>query len=60
MALRTWDGGAVNDFWNLPDNWDSNTLPDPGDDIQIAAGFGTTIFNGANPLLSLWHCPVKE
>ena len=53
MATRTWDGGAATDFWNLADNWDLNTLPSSGDDIEIAGGFGTTIFNGSNPLAGL-------
>jgi len=53
MATRSWDGGAATDFWNLADNWDTNVLPSSGDDIVIAAGFGTTIFNGSSPLTSL-------
>ncbi len=53
MATRTWDGGAATVFWNLADNWDLNTLPISGDDIQIAGGFGTTIFSGSNPLSGL-------
>ncbi|AFY28282.1 Calx-beta domain-containing protein [Cyanobium gracile] len=53
MATRTWDGGAATDLWNLADNWDTNVIPSNGDDIVIAPGFGTTIFNGSSPLASL-------
>ena len=52
MAIKTWDGGAATDLWNLADNWDSN-LPTTGDDIQIAVDSGQRFSTARSPLTSL-------
>ncbi|ACB54626.1 hypothetical protein cce_5280 (plasmid) [Crocosphaera subtropica ATCC 51142] len=46
MALRQWDGDEGNGLWSFARNWDNDTPLADNDDIQIGAGFGTTIFNG--------------
>lgn len=36
LAVVTWDGGGGNLNWNTAANWDTDTLPGPGDDVVIA------------------------
>src|SRR5437870_2460849 len=37
-ALRTWDGGGTNTFWNNPTNWAGDVAPVAGDDLLFPAG----------------------
>src|SRR5262245_47674768 len=34
-AVVTWDGGAGTSNWSDPINWDTDKLPQPGDDVVI-------------------------
>ena len=38
-----WQGGASED-WHDEDNWSSNTVPGPGDDVIIPSGAGTIYY----------------
>ena len=35
LATVTWDGGAGNFEWTNPQNWDTDSLPGPADDVII-------------------------
>ncbi len=35
LAIVTWDGGAPQNDWNDPLNWDTDTVPGPGDDVIV-------------------------
>lgn len=51
MAVRIWDGLTGN--WNVNTNWDGDTLPTTGDDIQVNLGGITTSFTGGTGLTTL-------
>ena len=62
LAVVTWDGGGGNNNWNTAANWDTDTLPGPGDDVVIADvapdisiyhSTGTTSINSLNTAESL-------
>ena len=35
MATLIWDNGGVGSLWSTAANWDTNTVPQPGDDINF-------------------------
>src|SRR5437870_155259 len=42
-AIVAWDGGGGDLNWNNPLNWDTDTLPDTGDQVQIDIPGSNTI-----------------
>src|SRR5262245_37825962 len=38
-ATVNWDGGGGDTDWNNRFNWDTNTLPGAGDDVQIGSAY---------------------
>jgi autotransporter-associated beta strand protein len=45
LAGQIWDGGGGNDNWNLPANWDADSLPDFNNAITFEGVTRTTPFN---------------
>jgi autotransporter-associated beta strand protein len=45
FAGQFWDGGGGNDNWNLPANWDADSLPDFNNAITFEGVTRTTPFN---------------
>lgn len=39
-----WDNGAANALWSDPNNWDTNILPAPGDDVILDNTFAGSYF----------------
>jgi autotransporter-associated beta strand protein len=45
LAGQIWDGGGGNDNWNLPANWDADSLPDFNSAISFEGANRPTPFN---------------
>jgi hypothetical protein len=50
-ATKTWDGGGATNNWNVPANWNSDTLPNAGDDLVFPAGIAA-ITGSASPAMA--------
>src|SRR5678815_583540 len=53
LSTVTWDGGAGNDSWTAPLNWDLNLVPTTGDDVLIPAGASVRLSSGTQDIGSL-------
>ena len=48
------DNGAGTGVWQTPQNWDTDVLPGPADDVCIPAGMNVTLPSGTHTINSVF------